>query len=93
MDKIPCRVTAELNQHLNALEKREEIRFDPWDDGLFQDLFGPVMAPYLASLLIALEQVERTELSFGADKEKAFDFLRPHLQALKDACLETFRQL
>lgn len=91
--KVPCRVSAELQRHLASLEKSEPRRFDPWDDQLCLDLFGKHLAGPIASLLIALEQVERTEASFGADKEKAFDFLKPYLFALKDACHSQFEAL
>jgi hypothetical protein len=90
---IPCRVTADLNRHLRLQEQADQRKFDPMDGALMHDLFGKRLAVPIASLLIAWEQVQDTEQSFGADRDKVFDFLRPHLAALKDACEEEFRQL
>jgi hypothetical protein len=90
---IPCRVSADLRQYQAKLDKQDERRFDPWDDALMDELFGrPSRRPAIRPL-IALEQIEKTEQSFGPDKAKAFDFIRPHLTALKDACLAEFAQL
>lgn len=93
---IPCRVSAELRQYQRKLdeqfEKAAERKFDPMDDALMTDLFGKTMAQPLANLLLALEGVELTEQSFGVDKEKAFDFLRHRLAALKDACLKVYEE-
>jgi hypothetical protein len=90
---IPCRVSADLRQYQAKLDKQDEKRFDPWDESLMNEMFGPRLAVPLASLLIAVEQIENTERSFGSDHDKVFDFLRPHLAALKDACLAEFAQL
>lgn len=90
---IPCRATAELNQHLRLVEKADARRFDPWDDGLMRDMFGDRMAPVLAELLIKLEQIDKINASFGADKEKSYDFLIPTLYKLRDACGAEFKQL
>jgi hypothetical protein len=67
--------------------------FDPWDSALMQDLFGKRLAEPMAQFLIALEQIEKTEQSFGPDKAKAFDFIRPYIAALKDGCQKEFEQL
>lgn len=91
-DRIPDRVTAELNQHLRLQEKAEARKFDPWDDGLFKDLFGN-LAPSLQDLLLRLEQIEKTDQSFGADKQKSFDFILPALYRLREACKEEFDRL
>jgi hypothetical protein len=91
-ERIPCRVSAELREHQRKLDKADARTFDPWDSALMQDLFGRLAEP-MALFLIAFEQIEKTEQSFGPDKSRAFDFIRPRLTALKDACLEEFRQL
>jgi hypothetical protein len=90
MDKLPCRVSVELSQHLRLQEQAEERRFDPWDAPMMQDLFGERLAGPLSTLLIALEQVEKTQASFGADADKAIAFLVPKIAALRDACIEEF---
>jgi hypothetical protein len=90
---IPCRVSADLRQYQAKLDKQDERRFDPWDDALMDELFGARLAGPLSALLIALEQIEKTEQSFGPDKAKAFDFIRPYIAALKDGCQKEFEQL
>ena len=91
---IPCRVSAETRAHLEQQAQNDQFvrKFDAMDEAMMQDLFGKTMAVPLASFLIAWEQVENTESSFGADRDKVFDFLRPHLAALKDACVKTFEE-
>lgn len=89
---IPCRVTAELNQHLRMVEKTEARAFDHWDENLMKDLCGN-FAPAMQELLIKLEQIDKTQQSFGADKERSYDFILPTLYKLRDACMEAYRQL
>lgn len=93
---VPCRVTADLRKYEReqdeAMDRAAEQRFDPWDDALMRDLFGETLAQPMADFLIAWRQVETTEQSFGADRAKAFDFLRPHLASLKDACLKVYEE-
>lgn len=91
-DRIPCRVTAELNQHLRLQEKAEARKFDVWDDGLMRDLFGN-LAPSLQDLLLRLEQIEKTDQSFGADVVKSYKFLLPALYKLREACKARFEEL
>jgi hypothetical protein len=76
----------------NDLILERATEFDPWDSALMRDLFGNLGEP-LALFLIAYEQIEKTEKSFGPDKSKAYDFIRPRLADLKDACLKEFDAL
>lgn len=94
MSAVPDRVVVETNAHLEQQAQNEQFaaEFDPWCDDLMRDLFGKTLAEPLSNFLIAWAQVEKTEQSFGADKEKSFDFLRPHLANLKTACLKVFEE-
>jgi hypothetical protein len=66
---------------------------DPWDTDLMIDICGGRFAEPMAELLIKLEQIDKTNGGFGADKGKACDFLLPTLYKLRDACREEMEAL
>jgi hypothetical protein len=57
------------------------------------EICGGRFAEPMAELLIKLDQIEKTIQSFGADKEKALDFILPTLFKLRDACVAELEAL
>lgn len=92
-ERIPCRVSADLAKYLRETEAAQERAFDPWDDSLMADICGKWLQLPIQSLLFTLIQIRRAEQSFGLEKEKAFDALRPSLESLEDACKAAFNDL
>jgi hypothetical protein len=93
---LPCRVSAETRAHLEEQAKNDQFgkrSFDPWDADLMIEICGGRFAEPMAELLIKLDQIDKTNGSFGADKERACDFLLPTLYKLRDACLKEFDEL
>lgn len=92
---IPCRVSAETIAHLEKQAQNDQFiqTLDPWNEDLMIEICGGRFAPAMAELLIKLEQIDKTNGSFGADKEKACDFLLPTLYKLRDACVAEMEAL
>ena len=67
--------------------------FDLWDDNLFHDICGESLSLPIQDLLIALDLLEKTEGSFGADAQKTVEYLVPKLYRLKEAVLNEWRAL
>lgn len=93
MDRTPCRVTAELNQHEAALNQADQQSFDEWNDNLMHDICGKRLAGPIQNLLIAYSQFNKTKDSFGVDAEKFVQFITPMLAHLREACIDEFKDL
>ena len=95
MSDIPCRVSAETRQHLEKQAQLDQYarKFDPWNEDLMIEICGGLLAGPMATLLLALEQVEKTQASFGADADKTVSFLVPKIAALRDACVKEMEAL
>ncbi len=95
MSDIPCRVSIETRDHLETQAQLDQYtrKFDPWDEDLMIDICGAKLAGPMATLLLALEQVEKTQESFGVDADKTVSFLVPKIAALRDACIAEMEAL
>lgn len=93
---IPCRVTADLAAY--DRKQREDAanaqRFDEYDDDLMRQIVGnDRLAKPVQELLTTLHQIEITSRSFGVDHAKIGEAIIPGLRALREACIDTFKDL
>lgn len=95
-DDVPCRVTADLRRYERE-QDRLASQFDEHDDAVMHDVLGnDRLAKPVQALLISLREIETVHGSFGADclnKAKLLDALLPELRALRQACIDEFRDL
>lgn len=91
---IPCRVSADLARHKRSLRDATQPTFDVHDDALMHDVMGnDRLAKPAQDLLIALEQIDMTKDSFGLNAELTVKFLVPKIEALRQACIDEWRDL
>ena len=95
MERVPCRVTADLNKYLRELEEREPPAFDEYDDAMVKAVCGrnSRLAKPVQSLLVKLHQIEQTRKTFGVDHAKAFESVLPDLELLLEACRDEWSDL
>lgn len=70
--------------------------FDEHDDDLMRDICGKRLAKPVQELLLSLRDIKAVNRSFGEaclDRGKLLDILLPELEALREACVEEWRDL
>jgi hypothetical protein len=93
-EDIPCRVSADLARYEREQRDAEQIRFDEYDDALFQDICGERLAKPVQELLLSLHHIEMVQESFGEpDKAKAFDRLLVELKWLREGMKDAVSDL
>lgn len=77
----------------SLVQHAERLRFDEWDDAIMHDVVATkrLIKP-IQELLITLSQIETTEGSFGADRQKVFEEVVGELKALRQACAEEWSE-
>ena len=89
-----CRVSADTRRYLEAQNDQYREEFNPHLDEHVEAVVPQVeLSRPLQSLLIALEQIETTDRSFGVDKSKAYDSLINPLKDMRDAFIVLFRSI
>lgn len=88
-----CRASADTARHLEDQLDQYKRTFSVWDEDLFIDIAGGKLGPVVQDLLQRLEQIDKTNASFGADEKKALDFILPTLHRLRAVCEEEMEQI
>lgn len=92
VEQTPCRVSADLRIEQHKEDQYIAPDFNPWEDGHVEAVVSsPELRKPLQDLLLALEQIEMAERSFGVDKAKALDSLIGPLKDMRDAFIVLFR--
>ena len=98
--RIPEQVVDELHESVENMERLVQemtlpaatIPFNEYDDAMMHDILGnDRLAKPVQALLEMLHTIKATSGSFGMDKAKAFDYLLPQLEALREACEDEWR--
>lgn len=71
----------------------DPIPFNEYDDGIMHDILGKRFGPVVQEILEKLHAYEMTRDSFGADSNKAMEYIYPSLVALREACKDEWRDL
>lgn len=91
MDRIPCRVSADLRAKQLKEDQYIPEEFDHWIEEHVRAVVPKELVNPTRELLLALYQIELADRSFGADKVKAYDSLIQPLKDFRDGCKEVFK--
>ena len=71
----------------------ESIPFNEYDDAQMRDILGKRFGPVVQTILEKLHVIEMTQASFGVDDAKAMNDLLPALKALREACVDEWKDM
>lgn len=93
---IPCRVSADIRKYHSDLNHAEPVAFNEYDDVMMRDIVGDHLRKPIQDLLITQSQIRAIRGSFGDDsvnKEKLLESIFAELDALREACIDAYKDL